>query len=40
MNKLLLICFFGLAACSGGFESQKIDVDSAKNSPLLVPPNE
>ena len=41
MHKYLwLVCLLCLAACNGGFEAQKIDTDNAKNSPLLVPPNE
>lgn len=36
-NYLYLIVLLLLVSC-GGIESEKIDIDDAKNSSLLVPP--
>ncbi len=36
-NLFYLSILFILTAC-GGLENQKIDIEKAKNSPLLIPP--
>ena len=38
MSKYLLLFSFLMVSACGGIENQGVDLDSAKNSSLLIPP--